>query len=130
MINWGESYRMFDRRREPRLGASLTVLVWGIDIEGQRFSQTAVAHNISQSGALLTGISWALRPEDLIAVQYREKRARYRVVWSRSSGADEKTLAAVQKLEGELCPWVEELAALSVKTSEGNTANSPTKGSV
>ena len=105
---------MPDRRREPRLGASLTVLVWGIDIEGERFSQSAVARNVSQNGALLTGITWALRPGDLIAVQYREKRARYRVVWSRDSRSEEKTLAAVQKLEGEVCPWIEELQALTV----------------
>ena len=102
-----------DRRREPRLGARLTTLVWGIDTEGRRFSQTAIACNISQRGALLTGINWTLRAGDLIAVQYREKRARYRVVWSRGSGTEEKNLAAVQKLEGEACPWIEELSALS-----------------
>ena len=104
---------MLDRRREPRLGSSFTVLIWGIDTEGRRFSQTALARNISQSGALLTGITWSLRPGDLLAIQYREKRARYRLVWSRSSGTEEKTLAAVQKLGSEACPWLEELHPLS-----------------
>ena len=120
---------MFDRRREPRLGSSLTVLVWGIDIEGERFSQSAGARNISQNGALLTGISWALRPGDLIAVQHREKRARYRVVWSRGSGTEEKTLAAVQKLEGEFCPWIEELAALPAETAQVSAATNIADGS-
>lgn len=109
---------MLDRRREPRLGLNLTVLVWGIDSEGGRFSQTAHARNISQSGALLTGITWVLRPGDLIAVQHREQRARYRVVWSRGSGTEDKTLAAVQKLEGEVCPWLEELSGLSKPPQE------------
>ena len=104
---------MLDRRREPRLGSSFTVLIWGIDTEGRRFSQTALARNISQSGALLTGITWSLRPGDLLAIQYREKRARYRLVWSRSSGTEEKTLAAVQKVGSEACPWLEELHPLS-----------------
>lgn len=111
---------MLDRRREPRLGArGLTVLVWGMDSEGRRFSQTAGARNISQNGALLTGITWTLRPGDLIAVQYHEKRTRYRVVWSRNSGTEEKTLAAVQRLEEELCPWPEELETLTVRTPQG-----------
>jgi hypothetical protein len=114
---------MLDRRREPRLGArDLTVLVWGIDSEGRRFSQTAGARNISQNGALLTGIMWTLRPGDLIAVQHRENRARYRVVWSRGSGTEEKTLAAVQKLENEVCPWMEELQTLTAQASQGAAA--------
>lgn len=114
---------MLDRRGEPRLGArGLTVLVWGIDSEGRRFSQTASARNISRNGALLTGITWALRTGDLIAVQHRENRARYRVVWSRSSGTEEKTLAAVHKLESELCPWLEELQALTVRTPQVSEA--------
>lgn len=104
---------MLDRRREPRLGSGLLVLIWGIDMEGRRFSQTALARNISQHGALVTGLGWTLRPGDLLAIQYREKRARYRVVWARNSETEEKILAAVQRLEGELCPWMEELQALS-----------------
>jgi hypothetical protein len=108
---------VLDRRREPRLGSSLLVLIWGIDMEGRRFSQTALARNISAHGALLTGVGWALRPGDLLAIQYREKRARYRVVWSRNSETEEKVLAAVQRLEGETCPWMEELQALSAPKS-------------
>jgi hypothetical protein len=104
---------MLDRRREPRLGSRLTVLIWGMDAEGRRFSQTAFARNISQSGALLTGIHWQLRPGDLLAIQHREIRARFRVVWARASGTEEKTLAAVQKLESGACPWFGELHPLS-----------------
>jgi hypothetical protein len=102
---------MFDRRREPRVRSSLTVLIWGVDVEGTRFSQSALARNISQHGALLTGINWELRSGDLMAVQHREIRARFRVVWTRNSGSEEKTLAAVQRLDADTCPWLEELTA-------------------
>lgn len=120
---------MLDRRREPRLGLNLTVLVWGIDSEGRRFSQSAGARNISQNGALLTGITWTLRAGDLIAVQHREKRARYRVVWSRGSNTEEKTLAAVQKLEGDVCPWIEELHAVTLKAPQASAADAPADSS-
>lgn len=107
---------MFDRRREPRVPSSLTVLIWGTDIEGQRFAQSAVARNISQHGALLAGIDGQLRPGDLLGVQHGAKRARFRVVWARRSGTQEKTLAAVQRLEAEVCPWFEELRMSSTPT--------------
>ena len=108
-LSWREKLLMFDRRREPRMKSNLTVLIWGIDIEGMRFSQSALARNISQHGALLAGIEWQLRPGDLLGIQHGQKRARFRVVWARSSGTEEKTLAAVHKLEAEACPWLEKL---------------------
>jgi hypothetical protein len=98
-----------DRRREPRLESNLEVLVWGIDAKGMPFAQTALARNISRQGALLSGLRQVLRCGDLIAVQYRRERARFRVVWTRSDGDD--TQAAVQKLEHQQCPWLSELPA-------------------
>ena len=110
---------MFDRRREPRVASSLTVLIWGTDIEGQRFAQSARARNISQQGALLAGIERQLRPGDPLGVQHGSKRARFRVVWARRSGTEEKTLAAVQKLESEACPWLEELRPAPARPQQG-----------
>jgi PilZ domain len=96
-----------DRRREPRVESSLEILIWGSDAQGMPFAQTALARNISRQGALLSGLKQALRCGDLIVVQYRKVRARFRVVWTRSNG--ENIQAAVQKLEGQDCPWIDEL---------------------
>jgi len=98
-----------DRRREPRVESDLEVLIWGIDAEGLPFTQTALARNISVQGALLSEVKQALRCGDPIVVQYGKERARFRVVWTRDSGNGEKIRAAVQKLEGEECPWRDEL---------------------
>jgi len=100
---------VIDRRREPRIESSLSVLIWGLDAQGLRFAQPAFARNISGNGALLSGVECLVRPGDLIGVQHGAKRARFRVVWARDSGNGEKIRVAVQKLESEGCPWPEEL---------------------
>jgi hypothetical protein len=101
-----------ERRRELRLPAQLAILVWGIDAKGVKFTQVAKACNISGRGALLSGLDQRLRPEDLVGVQYRQRRAKFRVVWFRDSSGPDKILAAVERLEAEACPWPEELAAV------------------
>jgi hypothetical protein len=98
---------MPDRRHEPRIRAEIQVRIWGLDAKGFKFAQIAIARNISFGGALVSGIELRLRPEDLIGIQYGEKEARFRVVWARDSGGDEKNQAAVQKLDGYECPWKE-----------------------
>jgi hypothetical protein len=98
-----------DRRREPRIESSLSVLVWGIDARGLPFTQTAVARNISGQGALLAGVDRPVRCGDIVVVQYGKRRAHFRVIWTRDSGTAEKIRAAVQKFPQEECPWIEEL---------------------
>jgi len=98
---------MMERRGEQRIPVSLKVRIWGIDKVGERFEQEAVARNISGGGALLSGINQALRPRDLLVVQYRANKASFRVVWTRPSGDDRRIIAAVQRREADECPWGE-----------------------
>jgi len=60
--------RNFDRRRESRWIANLDVLVWGVDIKGERFLQDVHARAISLSGALLTRLDANLRSGDVIGI--------------------------------------------------------------
>src|SRR5215467_14410781 len=98
---------MLDRRAEFRIPVTLPVKVWGLDAAGTRFEQDAVARNISTCGALLSGILQPLRAKDLIVIQYRNRKAGFRVVWTRNAGGVDKNLAAVQKREIDECPWQE-----------------------
>ncbi|MBZ5571919.1 MAG: hypothetical protein LAO09_08575 [Acidobacteriia bacterium] len=100
-------------RKEPRFPVQLTVFIWGVDATGVKFAQVAQVRNVSGRGALLCGIEQPLRPEDLIGVQYRQRRAKFRVVWLRDSRGPEKILAAVERLKAEACPWPEEVMAVS-----------------
>jgi len=117
---------MIDRRREPRIEASLTVLIWGIDAQGLPFAQRALARNVSRQGALLSGVEQLLRCGDPIVIQSHKKRARFRVVWTRDSGNGEKVQAAVQKLEAEECPWSEELYTEVTSSGPEAQPNQPT----
>lgn len=96
-----------DRRSESRSEVNLALLLWGVDTKGERFVQQVRAHDISLSGALLTGIDADLRPGDVVGVLYAGKKARFRVVWVRYDEGGEKMQAAVHRVDLDACPWVE-----------------------
>ena len=96
---------MIERRREPRVPADIPVLVWGTDAHAKPFSQEAVAINLSENGALLSGMDHEPRCGDLIGIAYENRKARFRVVWARDCGTPHKVRIAVQKLAAEVCPW-------------------------
>ena len=114
--------RSIERRLEERFPAKLPVSVWGVDIKGERFLQDALAHNVSLSGALLCGFDAELRSGDVIGVLYSGKKARYRVVWLRYSDGPGKTMAAVQRIENDACPWMDVIVE-EVSRSEDSPSN-------
>jgi hypothetical protein len=97
---------MVERRQEHRTQVDLTVQIAGRDVRGNPFAQSVVASNISGGGALLSGLAREVRSEDLIWIEYQDRKARFRVVWVRGSESEQKTQAAVQRLEKEECPWI------------------------
>jgi hypothetical protein len=102
-----------ERRREPRQIEDLPVRVFGVDEQGRIFDESVLAHNISQSGALLVGTDRKLRCGDLMVVQFGALNARFRIVWVRDSQA------AVQRLQQDECPWLEILAGRQDDSAAG-----------
>lgn len=94
-----------DRRREPRTNVDVALMVWGVDVRGERFLQEARAKDISLSGALLSGIAANLRSGDVIGILYAGKKARYRVVWVRYDEGGDRMQAAVHRFAADECPW-------------------------
>lgn len=99
-----------ERRCERRQVEDLPVRVCGVDEQGRFFDESVLAHNISESGALLVGLDQKLRCGDLIVVQFGALKARFRIVWVRDSQSPLKVQAAVQRLKQDECPWLEILA--------------------
>jgi hypothetical protein len=97
-----------DKKLEPRIKANLIVRIWGM-AAGKPFFQNVHAVDLSSAGAKLSDIEHAMAPGDVIGVQFGDKKARFRVVWLIDSGALHKMQAGVQMLEGQQCPWQEEL---------------------
>ena len=57
---------MVEHRQEQRAQRDLAVHVSGRDANGNTFSQSVNASNISKGGALLSGLSSRVRPGDLV----------------------------------------------------------------
>jgi hypothetical protein len=90
---------------EPRKNERLVVTIDGRDKSGHPFQQDAVASRLSDSGALLSGITRQLRAGDLIWVEYGRKKSRFKVVWIRDSGSHDLIQAAIHRVQREACPW-------------------------
>src|SRR5207302_11295265 len=71
----------------------------------ETFSRSAVATNLSRSGALLSGVAAVLRCGDLLSVKYGERQAEFRIVWVLDSGAHDGFEVAVHRLAESPCPW-------------------------
>jgi hypothetical protein len=89
----------------PRKNPRLVVTIDGREKTGHAFTQKVVATNLSQSGALLSGITKQVRAGDLIWVEHRGKKSRFKVVWVRDSESHQLIQAAIHLLKTEPCPW-------------------------
>ena len=99
---------------QPSKKQDLQVRVWGMSQDGRAFFQQARAISISTSGAILNRIECNLTPGEVIGVQFGSKKARCRIVSVHAENPVEKTVAEVQLLDGQECPWVDELTAEQV----------------
>ncbi len=89
----------------PRATLDLKVRVWGMGSNNQPFFQSAVAQNVSATGACIYGIESELKVGDVIGVQYEARKARCKVVWVVDAGALKKTQVGVQLVADQECPW-------------------------
>jgi PilZ domain len=94
---------------EPRLDVELPIRVFGMGADGRPFLQSAQARNISHHGAKLSGLEAQLKPGDVIAVQFDEKKARCKVIWVVDAGPAQKISVGVNLVEGQPCPWEKEM---------------------
>ena len=69
-------------------------------------------------------IAQHIRSGDVIGILYAGKKARYRVVWIRHSGPEQKVQAAVHRFTPDECPW-KELVAEEPAGDPRASGNSP-----
>jgi PilZ domain len=96
---------------QPEGAPQLLVRVWGMNADGRPFFQNAHAENLTSGGAQLSGIEHPLQPGDTIGVQHEERKARFRVLNTRDAGLPLRTVADVELLPGQECPWPDQAAA-------------------
>src|SRR5450631_2156201 len=106
---------------ESRESQDLVVRVWGM-AGGHAFFQKASARNLRSQGAMLSGIEHPLQAQDVIGVQYGDKKARFRVVGVRDAGLPQLLDADVELLSGQECPWKDLAKDEPVQSETGTTA--------
>ncbi len=92
-------------QEDPRFLATLPVTISGVDDNGCRFRQTAHTLDVSRRGARLSGIPWMIQPAWSIEIEYRRRRARFRVVWVGNPNAAPVPEAGVVCVDGSACLW-------------------------
>ena len=70
------------------------VKLWITGTSGNQESHLAHTLDVSDHGARLAGFRCELRPDDMIEIQYRHKRARFRVLWTSTPKSQERQLGA------------------------------------
>ena len=88
------------RRQYKRLRMALPVTISGLDSNGNHYTQSATTGDIGANGMRLEGVRCLRAPGDAVQVEYRGRRARYRVAWIGAKGTCWEGVAGLQGLEG------------------------------
>ncbi len=99
---------------------SVLVRIWGMSSSGTAFFQNVHAQNLTNIGAQLIGIDHELNVGDVIGVQLGDKKARCRVTQLSTIGVPVKIRADVELVEGQQCPWKEQVAHAPVVSLPAN----------
>jgi len=94
-----------ERRREQRIAIILPVRLWGIDRNGDEFTQIARTIQISKRGGILEGVDRFKGPGEVFLLQYRERRARFEVVWVGHHGSNKEGQVGIRCLDSEKFSW-------------------------
>jgi hypothetical protein len=112
-----------ERRAQPRIQGILPVRIWGIDREGNPFSEHVCTVDISGKGTRLAGVRASLSVGDTVGIQFRNRQARFRIKWiAATGGKPTMTHIGVECLQPEKELWPVPLAGEGVETNEAREA--------
>lgn len=97
------------KRKEARVQRPLQVRVMGMDVNGRPILATARTLNISRHGVVVAGLASRVNPGEVISLQYKGRKVRYRVIWAGDplSGTGGQLGLQTVNLEDDL--WQEDL---------------------
>lgn len=97
------------RRTKRRIEMVLPVRIWGLDSAGKPFAQAAQTLDVNRTGARVGGVRGSIALGDVIGIQYKQQKARCKVVWLGHPGTPKQDQIAVECLEKDRIPWAPEL---------------------
>ncbi len=93
------------KRTDPRLQVQVPVRIWGMDAKGKPFSQQAQTADVSLLGARIGGVTADLQKGEVIAVQHKENKARFKIAWVGNPDAQNQRQLGLICLEPNKCIW-------------------------
>src|SRR5437763_6325646 len=96
-------------RREERIRTKVPVRVWGVDMNGMPFMQTAHALDVTRLGARLVDL-FCLPEIGEITVQHGGQKARYKIAWTGTLGGAEAGQVGLRLMEPDKNIWGKLLA--------------------
>jgi hypothetical protein len=108
---------------EPRFDVDLMIRVFGMDANHRPFSQEVHARNISEHGAKFSGLETQLALGDIIGAHFGARKARCEVMNVEDAGALRGIEVGVRLMEGQTCPWQEEVG-IQRATADASIAGS------
>jgi Tfp pilus assembly protein PilZ len=97
----------------------LPVKVWGMAADGRPFVLNGVVHEVSYRGGRLDGLTSKLGIGETIAVQYGNRKSRFRVVWVADAGSDRAGQVGIRSVD-DSCIWEAELANVAPPSDAKN----------
>jgi hypothetical protein len=100
------------RRQYKRCRIALPVTLTGLDANGNRFRQSATTVDIGVNGLRLSGVRCLRAAGEPVQVEYKGRRARYRVAWIGAMNTCWEGLVGLQGLEGARLLFADHLPAM------------------
>lgn len=92
-------------RNQNRKEVTLSVRIYGTDVNGRVFSETVSTVNVSFEGAMLRGVYRPIRPGEVIGLTYGNHKARFRVQWVGQPGSGQEGRIGVKNVVPGNCVW-------------------------
>jgi len=93
------------QRTQPRAQRVLTVRVLGMDANGRPILQTAWTVNISRSGLVIEGLRSSVNLGEVVSLQFKDRKVRYRVVWTGETGSEQAGQLGLEQLNPQDDLW-------------------------
>src|SRR3954465_15422760 len=108
-------------RREQRIRTKLPVRVWGVDMNGMPFMQTAHAVDVTRLGARLVDI-FCLPEIGEITIQHGSQKAKYKIAWTGTLGGAEAGQVGLRLIEPEKNIWGKSLSKRPAQTEQSTAS--------
>ena len=99
-------------RTESRAQRSLEVRVLGMDASGHPILATARTVNISRHGVVLEGLASQVSPGEVLSLQYKGRKVRYRVIWSGEARTEQDGQLGLEKVTLRDDLWQQDMPPL------------------